>query len=178
MTRTEIAPDKFDGRIFSLINDRLLLGTGVWRANVPAGEPRPYNAMTISWGMMGTVWNRPMVQVLVRPQRHSFALLEASDSFTLGVLPPEFARAHQVFGTRSGRDHDKFAETGITAEAAQRVAAPAFTQASLMLECRIVYRSRLQPEGFMAEWIAPHYQNDYHYLYWGEVAGIFGSDYN
>jgi flavin reductase (DIM6/NTAB) family NADH-FMN oxidoreductase RutF len=173
-SRTEIAADRFDCRIFSLINNRLLLGTGAWRAGeAKPGQPLPYNAMTISWGMMGTVWNRPMVQVLIRPQRHSFSLISGSDSFTVGVLPKALEGAHQVFGAKSGRDLNKFEATGIQAEASQRVAAPSFVQAELMIECHIVYHSRLKPEGFMADWIAPHYKDDYHYLYWGEVAGIF-----
>jgi flavin reductase (DIM6/NTAB) family NADH-FMN oxidoreductase RutF len=130
--------------------------------------------MTVSWGMMGTVWGKPMVQVLVRPQRHSWQLLAGSDSLTLCVLPPGLSQAHSVFGAVSGRDQDKFAATGLHAEASRLVSAPSIAEASLVLECRIAYRDRLKPEGFVAPYIAGHYHDDWHYLYMAEVLGIFG----
>ena len=171
--RQEMPVGQLHVNVFSFVNDRLLLGTGAYRPDA-AVLPLPYNAMTLSWGMMGTVWNKPMVQVLVRPQRHTWSMLADSDSFTLGVLPPANREAHTVFGAVSGRDQDKFAAAGIHAEASRLVAAPSFAEASLMIECRIAYRDRLKPDGFVAPYIAGHYHDDWHWLYWGEVLGVFG----
>ena len=62
MNRIAIAPKDF---IFdqSIISKRWLLLT--------AGEfaPGKFNSMTISWGSVGEIWNRPFFQVVVRPQR-------------------------------------------------------------------------------------------------------------
>ena len=36
-----------------------------------AGTMAKHNAMTISWGGMGTLWGKPVVTVYVRPNRHT-----------------------------------------------------------------------------------------------------------
>ena len=72
-----------------------------------AGSERP-NPMTVSWGGLGTLWNRPVATVYVRPTRHTFSLLEAEPSFTLNFLPEPFRGALDLCGSRSGRDLDKW----------------------------------------------------------------------
>ena len=36
---------------------------------VAAGNADASNAMTVSWGGMGTIWNKPVVTIYIRPQR-------------------------------------------------------------------------------------------------------------
>ena len=77
----------------------------------PAGKP---NVMTIGWGMVGSIWARPVFLVLVRPSRHTFSRLEQAGDFTVNVPPRELAETVAWCGTVSGRDHDKFAEKRLT----------------------------------------------------------------
>ena len=39
-------------------------------AVLTAGEKEKFNAMTISWGGLGTIWNKPVVTVYVKPIRY------------------------------------------------------------------------------------------------------------
>ena len=52
---------------------------------IAAGGRDSYNAMTIGWGGMGTLWgwNRPVVTVYVAPGRFKHRFLEKSKYFTV-----------------------------------------------------------------------------------------------
>jgi hypothetical protein len=82
-----------------------------------------YNAMTVGWGSLGTMWGRPFVQVVVRPSRYTYEFMEQYDTFTLGAFPEEYRDAMLLLGTKSGRDGDKIGESGLTPIASVQVAA-------------------------------------------------------
>lgn len=137
-----------------------------------------YNAMTVSWGSLGTIWNRPFVQVVVRPQRHTLRYMEAFDTFTLCAFRTAFRAALNLLGTKSGRDGDKIAESGLTPAAASVVAAPVYAEAELAIECRKIYTQRMDPRGFCADWIDPgnYAQKDYHQIFFGEIVAVRGTE--
>lgn len=132
-----------------------------------------FNTMTVAWGSFGTMWNRPFAQVVVRPTRHTYGFMERHRSFTLSSFPPEHHEALTLLGTRSGRDGDKIAVAGLTPEAATSVAAPAFAEADLVVECRTVYWDDLDPGRFLDPAIEGNYpKKDYHRVYFGEVVAV------
>jgi flavin reductase (DIM6/NTAB) family NADH-FMN oxidoreductase RutF len=136
-----------------------------------------FNAMTISWGSLGIMWNRPFVMVVVRPTRFTHHFAEESGGFTVCAFPEEYREALNLLGSRSGRDGDKIAAAGLTPVASQRVPAPAFAEAELVLECRKIYSDRFHPERFLDSAIERQYPaKDYHTVYFGEVLRIFGDE--
>ncbi|MHC4507126.1 MAG: flavin reductase family protein [Planctomycetota bacterium] len=80
-----------------------------------AGAER-VNPMTIGWAEIGIVWGKPVFTVLVRPSRFTFGLMEEANEFSVNVPGEALADACMLCGTRSGRDIDKIAETGLTVE--------------------------------------------------------------
>ena len=50
---------------------------------VKAGEA--VNTMTIGWATIGCIWQRAVFMVAVRDSRHTFTLMEQSDTFTVTV---------------------------------------------------------------------------------------------
>ena len=88
-------------------------------ALVTAGTPECYNSMTISWGSMGTIWNKPIITVYVRPDRYTWRFLNENETFTVSFYPKRFRSALSKMGTLSGRDCDKAAEAGLTPKALQ-----------------------------------------------------------
>ena len=81
------------------------------------------NIITVAW--TGTVCtNPPMVYISVRPQRYSYDILDETGEFVINLTTKELARATDYCGVRSGRDVDKFKETGLTAVEATKVKAP------------------------------------------------------
>lgn len=135
------------------------------------------NPMTVSWGGFGTLWNRPVVSVYVRPTRHTWSCLEQSKAFTLSFLPPELRRALDICGNTSGRDGDKWLRAGIEPEPSERIAVPRVKGAALSFECKVMATVDIDPARFVEPRIDRHYpQKDYHRLYFGEVLAIWERD--
>lgn len=140
-----------------------------------AGAEEP-NPMTVSWGGFGTLWNRPVVTVYVRPTRHTFGLLCGHAEFTLNVLPPGMRAALDLCGTRSGRDTDKWEAAGLLPEPSEAVAVPRVGGAEFALECRLLHTLDLDPSRFLDPEIESLYpQRDYHRLFIGEVLAAWAS---
>jgi flavin reductase (DIM6/NTAB) family NADH-FMN oxidoreductase RutF len=171
MERKPIAIENFTTQGYRFFEiDWLLLSSG----DFSAGK---YNAMTISWGSLGVMWNRPFAQVVVRPQRYTFEFMERYDTFTLSAFPRQYHQALSLLGTKSGRDGDKISKAGLTAVASTCVAAPAYAEASVVLECRKIYWQDYDPAHFLDPSIARNYPaQDYHRVYYGEILAVVGTD--
>ncbi len=168
-----IAPADFRCDSFEIWGNRwLVLAAG----DVERGS---YNAMTVGWGFFGTMWGKPAVMAVVRPQRYTMEFLKDSGCFTLNAFAPEHRAALALLGRSSGRDvPDKIAQSGLTPVRARKVEAPAFAEAELVLECRQLYRGRFMGKEFCDKsLIAANYPDgDYHITLIAEVLRISGTD--
>jgi flavin reductase (DIM6/NTAB) family NADH-FMN oxidoreductase RutF len=153
---------------------------GAWEPGwflLTAGENRPggYNSMTVSWGALGVIWHRPLAVVVVRPQRYTRQFIEQYDTFSLSAFDESYRETLNTLGTLSGRDSQKMRDCGLTPIALSTIACPGFAEAKLILECRKMYYDDLEPGHFLADFIAPNYQGDYHRMYFGEVLAANGT---
>jgi flavin reductase (DIM6/NTAB) family NADH-FMN oxidoreductase RutF len=138
---------------------------------------RRFNTMTVSWGSLGIMWNRPFVQVVVRPTRFTRRFIEEFDNFTLCAFPEQYRKALNILGSQSGRDGDKIALSGLTPAASQLVSSPAFAEAELVFECRKIYSDDFDPSRFLDPSIEKQYpEKDYHTVYFGQILRIFGEE--
>ncbi|MBP3482074.1 MAG: flavin reductase family protein [Alistipes sp.] len=98
--------------------------------------PEEYNLLTVAW--TGTICSDPaMCYISVRPERHSYEIIKRTGEFVINLTTEKLARAVDWCGVRSGRDYDKFAETGLTPEKAEKVAAPVVGESPVAIECRV-----------------------------------------
>ncbi|TAM44833.1 MAG: flavin reductase family protein [Acidobacteria bacterium] len=163
-----IRPDELSLQPFTILDREWAL--------LVAGRERP-NPMTVSWGGLGTLWNRPVATVYVRPTRFTFSLLEAWPEFTLNVLGDRHRKALDLCGSRSGRDTDKWRETGLAPLPGETVAVPRVAEADLALECRVLATLDLDPQRFLDPAIAKLYPHeDYHGVFLGEVLAAWAAD--
>ena len=127
------------------------------------------NAMTASWGGMGILWNKPVSFVFIRPQRHTDQMTEANNRLTLAFFDESYRDALRYFGTKSGRDGDKFAATGLTrAYTESGTLYPA--EARLVLTCRKLYTDMLRKEAFLDPALLGNYPaDDFHRMYVCEI---------
>ncbi len=99
-------------------------------------SPEDYNIFTVSW--VGTICTDPaMCYISVRPSRHSYEIIKKNMEFTINLTTEEMAEATDWCGVRSGKDYNKFEETGLTPLKGNMVAAPIIEQSPLAIECRV-----------------------------------------
>ena len=103
---------------------------------VSCKEKEQKNIVTVAW--TGTVCtNPPMLSISLRPERYSYSMIKNTGEFVVNLTTKELARACDFCGVKSGRDTDKFAETGLTALPAANVAAPLIGESPVNIECRV-----------------------------------------
>lgn len=92
------------------------------------------NIITIAWA--GTVCSDPaMVSISVRKERASHPMIKKSGEFVINLVTEELTRACDFCGVKSGRDMDKFKETGLTRGKASKVSAPIIEESPVNIEC-------------------------------------------
>jgi flavin reductase (DIM6/NTAB) family NADH-FMN oxidoreductase RutF len=95
------------------------------------------NAMTAAWG--GVACSKPpCVSVSLRAATASHGNIMARKAFTISLPGEDDAAYADYFGLVSGRDHDKFEATGLTAVRSELVDAPYVGEFPLVLECAVV----------------------------------------
>lgn len=117
-------------------------------------ETSGYNLITIAWtGIINS--KPPMTYISVRPERHSYKLLQETGEFVINITTKKMARATDWCGVKSGKNTNKFKETGLTALPASQVSAPLIAEAPLSLECRVTEIKKLgSHDMFIAEIVA------------------------
>jgi len=111
-----------------------------WPLLTAGNEATGYNTMTISWGHIGAIWNKPTMTVYIRPQRYTKEFVDSNELFTVSVLPSEYKEALAYLGKASGRDGDKIAKVGLTPLFDQDTTY--FEEAKLVFVCRKLYQGQ------------------------------------
>lgn len=157
--------------------------------------PEEWNMLTIAW--VGTVCSDPaMCYISVRPGRYSYPLIEKYMEFTINLTTAEMAHATDWVGVRSGRNFDKWKETGLHPVPGEMVKSPTIEESPLSIECRVKSITRLGTHDMMlaevlcvradSKWINPDsgklelekagmlVYNHGQYFQLGELIGHFG----
>lgn len=103
---------------------------------VSCGTMERSNIFTVAW--TGTICTNPaMCYISVRPERYSYGLIKEQMEFTINLTTLNMAKATDWAGVRSGRDYDKWHETGLTPVKGVKVACPHIAESPLSIECRV-----------------------------------------
>ena len=165
-----IDPYNIDESVFRLLDKEWML--------ITAGISGHFNTMTASWGGFGILWNQPVAIIFVRPQRFAFKFLEEHNWFTLSFFGPGYKDILNFCGSRSGKNVDKIARTGLIPLETER-GNIFFKEARLVFECRKLYFQDLDPTHFLDPKIESNYpKKDYHRMYFGKVENSWIMDDN
>ena len=135
------------------------------------------NTMTIGWASIGYVWRKPIIMVAVRLSRHTFSIIETAEDFTVSIPSSDMKKEIMFCGTKSGRDYDKFNECNLRTSDSQKVITPIIKVPGLHYECKIVYKSAMDPSYLNKGYDSALYpEKDYHTLYFGEVVDCYEID--
>ena len=101
------------------------------------------NPMAIGWWLLGPFYHGNAISaVAVTPQRHTFRGMEDNAEHVIAVPGDDIRAAVDFCGTRSGRDCDKWAETGLTRIPSRHIAVPSIQECIINIECRTYHRQR------------------------------------
>ena len=136
-----------------------------------AGDKEKSNAMTIGWGGIGTLWGRTALTVYVAEKRYTKEFFDKAEYFTVMAFDVEQSKVLNYMGTKSGRDGDKAKALGLhTTYTANGT--PYYTEATMVIECKIMYAAPFDPQYFKSDAPKKMYANfpaGIHSMYIGEV---------
>ena len=94
------------------------------------------NPVTLGWTMYAS-GNPPMMAIAVAKKHYSVEAITHSECFTIAFPSSEMADAALFFGSKSGRDTDKFAEFKCETEPAKEIESVLLTDAVANFECKL-----------------------------------------
>ncbi|MBN1163809.1 MAG: flavin reductase family protein [Candidatus Krumholzibacteriota bacterium] len=97
---------------------------------------RKSNIMAVSF-CMPVSKEPPLIACAIAKEAYSCELIKETGEFIVNVPPPELEPRIYYCGFHSGRDVDKFAETGLTPRPARRVKVPFIDECLAHMECRV-----------------------------------------
>ena len=143
-------------------------------ALLTAGDEKEANTMTVSWGGMGVLWNKPVCFAFVRPQRHTNHFMQSAEKFSLSFFEPgeETKKMLTFCGRESGRNVNKFEACSLTPEVIDGCVT--VKEAKTTFVCKKLFVQRMEGEAFLFEELKEkNYPNgDYHFVYVGEIEQV------
>jgi len=100
----------------------------------PDGRP---NMMNAAWGGIASS-KPPCISVSIREATLSFHNIKQTEAFTINIPSEKYLKEADYVGMVSGREFDKFKETGLTAEKSELVNAPIVKEFPYTLECKLL----------------------------------------
>ena len=95
------------------------------------------NLMTCAWG--GICCSvPPCINISLRKATYSYGNILLNKAFTVNILFSDKVKEADYYGLVSGREYDKFAETGITPVKSDIVNAPYGKEFPIVLECKLI----------------------------------------
>src|SRR5512136_1661812 len=119
----------------------ILLPSPVLIIGTYGSDGRP-NIMNAAWG--GIVSSKPpCISVSLREATFSYHNIEQTQAFTVNIPSEKHVKEADFVGMVSGRECDKFKETGLTPEKSKLVNAPIVKEFPYALECRLTRQVNL-----------------------------------
>jgi len=94
------------------------------------------NPVTLGWTMYAS-GNPPMMAIAVAKKHYSIEAITHSECFTIAFPSSDMAEAALFFGSKSGREIDKFAEFECETEPAKEIDSVLLTGAVANFECTL-----------------------------------------
>ena len=100
------------------------------------GKTEKPNIITLAWAMPTSI-SPPLVAISIAPRRHSHVLIGQTKEFVVNIPTMHILNETLFCGRTSGKDHDKFKETGLTPLPSIKVKPPIIKECVAHLECKL-----------------------------------------
>ena len=117
------------------------------------------NILAVSWGGICNS-GPPSITISLRESRYSYQGILDSGAFTVNIPSADQAEAADFVGFKSGRDMDKFNETGLTPVRSEIVNAPYIKEFPINIMCKLI----------------KHEDLGYHTQFIGEIVDIIADE--
>lgn len=154
---------EFNNNAFTFFETPLLL---------MAGDEKSNNAMTIGWGAVGTIWDKPAMTVYVAESRYTHQFMETTKYFTVMKISDKVL---EYMGSHSGRDGDKTKALNLHVAYTSH-GAPYYKEATEVYECEVMYSQQFSPKNFrnsVPKLNGETMPGELHSMYIGEVVGAW-----
>ncbi len=95
------------------------------------------NMMSVSWGGI-CCSEPPCIAISVRKQRYTYDCLMKNMAFSVNTPSTDYIAEADLAGVISGREKDKFFETGLTAVRSEIVNAPYIKEFPMSMLCKVI----------------------------------------
>ena len=163
MAFKEIAPEELMLNPFTKIGKEWMLITA-------GADTEHCNTMTASWGAMGVMWGKNVIETVIRHSRYTLEFVEKSEFFTVSFYPESQREALKFCGTHSGRDCDKADESGLTPYFVDGTTA--FEQAEMIFVCRRIFSQDMALENLSEDNYRWYPDKDIHKAFIGEIVKV------
>lgn len=163
-----VSPEEFDENIFNLVGKD-------WTVITAGEEP---NSMVASWGGVGIMFNKPVTWCFLRANRYTLEKIKETGFYTMSYFPEQYKGDIMPFGTKSGRNTDKMAQTKLT-PVLTPAGAPAYKEAKIIIECKLIAAPTVSKDEFYTQegkdFLQGGYDEakDWHKLVYGEITKIY-----
>lgn len=108
----------------------------VWCVGSYDQEGKP-NVMTIAWG--GICCSKPAaVTISIRKATYTYGSIMERKAYTISVPSEKYVAEADYFGISTGKNTDKFKDTGLTPVRSELVDAPYVDEFPLIVECKVI----------------------------------------
>jgi len=115
----------------------MIFPTPAWVVCAYDRDGKP-TGMTAAWGGV-TCSEPPSIGVSIRTSRYTYQCVIERKAFTVCVPSEDHVREVDFFGITSGRNTNKFEDTGLTPVKSELVDAPYIKEFPMILECRLAH---------------------------------------
>ena len=163
-----VTPEEFNENIFNLVGKD-------WTVITAGEEP---NSMVASWGGVGIMFNKPVTWCFLRANRYTLEKIKETGFYTMSYFPEQYKGEIMPFGTKSGRNTDKMAQTKLTPMLTP-AGAPAYEEAKIIIECKLIAAPTVSKDEFYTQegkdFLQGGYDEakDWHKLVYGEITKIY-----
>jgi flavin reductase (DIM6/NTAB) family NADH-FMN oxidoreductase RutF len=119
----------------------IIVPTPVWCVGSYDTDGKP-NVMTIAWGGI-CCSSPPCVTISLRKATYTYGSIMERQAYTLSVPSAKYVAEADYYGMASGRDVDKFKETGLTPVKSELVDAPYVKEFPMVLECKLIHHHEI-----------------------------------
>jgi flavin reductase (DIM6/NTAB) family NADH-FMN oxidoreductase RutF len=175
---TDVFTDRFIAIAPEDINDNVFKLFGQDWSLLTAGPIPGHNSMTTSFGGVGILFDKPAVWSFLRANRYTLEIILKTHTYTMCFFPDQYRPELLLLGSKSGRSSNKMQESKLTP-----LITPdgnsAYAEARLILECRLLEVTTVNPDDFFSEterkFILEAYKEakQYHKIVIGEITKVW-----